>query len=86
MVHPGRLVLLYSSMTGRMYERLVKYESAKKLEAENVMYWQLPGFRHTIDDEIAQQDHIRAWFVGGDFEPWSDPSPPHAGMKAPGRR
>jgi len=84
--HPGRLVLLYSSMTGKMYENLVRLESAKQLESANVMYWRLPGFRHTIDDEIAQQDHIKAWFVGGDFEPWLDPDPPHAHLRPPGRR
>jgi len=84
--HPGRLVLLYSSFTGRMYQNLVKYESAKALESENVMYWLLPGFRHSVDDDREQRDRIRAWFVGGDFEPWVDPNPPHAHMKAPGRR
>ena len=84
--HPGRLVLLYSSFTGRMYERLVKHEAYKELESDNVMYWHLPGYEHTVRDDIKHQDQVKAWFVGGDFEPWVEPKPPHAGMKAPGRR
>ena len=82
--HPGRLVLLYSAFTGKMYERLVKYESAKELESENVMYWHLPGWQHSLDDEVEQQDRIRAWFVGGEFEPYEDPAP-ISHLNTPGR-
>jgi len=81
--HPGRLVLLYSSFTGRMYEDLVKHEAYQELKSDNVMYWHLPGYGHTIRDEMKHQDQIKVWFTGGEFEPYDNPAP--SSLKTPGR-
>lgn len=85
--HPGRLVLLYTTFTGKMYRNLLRYESAKNLGSENIMYWWPPTYAGPDEDE-AQKEHVKAWFVGGDFEPYwqPDPNPPHAGLKVPKKR
>lgn len=85
--HPGRLVLLYTGMTGKMYQNLIGVEAYAALAAANIQLWQLPGWEHTVDDDIAQRDKIRAWFTGGDFEPFVDDDDllPQV-LKTPGRR
>jgi hypothetical protein len=66
--HPGRLVILYSQMTGRMYSRYVKSEFFVGSVPSNIRYWHLPDIHASWDDDTRERENIAAWFAGGEFE------------------
>lgn len=67
--HEGKLVLLYSSFTGKMYENLMKEETKDRIHTENILHW----VDTTLDFEKDESWHAKAsaWFLSGDFEPYT---------------
>jgi hypothetical protein len=67
-----------------MYETLLKEETRDEIQSENIKPWVDRNFS-LLNDQVLQAE-VGAWFIGGEFKPYEDPTSPHCHLQVPSRR